>query len=66
METHKIKIEKNLYYQGSYVQVLESFGKLWKLISVFSRTLKVLENQVFCHGLWKVMEIYHVLAEMLR
>ena len=50
-----------------FVRVRTDFGKFWKLISVFSRTLKVLENQVFCHGLWKVMEIYHVLAEnMLR
>ena len=50
-----------------YISGFVRFWKVLELISVFSRTLKVLENQVFCHGLWKVMEIYHVLAEnMLR
>ena len=29
------------------VRVLESFGKLWKLIVTFSRTCKVLENRAF-------------------
>ena len=32
---------------GAKHRVRPGFGKFWKLISVFSRTLKVLENQVF-------------------
>jgi hypothetical protein len=39
--------------RNEFVCVLESLGKFWKLVKVFSRTLKVLENQVLWLWLWK-------------
>ena len=42
-------------YAGS-VRVLESFGKLWKLIMQFSRTWRVLEKRGFQNGYGKVLE----------
>ena len=37
-------------------KIRTGFGKLWKLITPISRTLKVLEKKVFSKWLWKVVE----------
>ena len=40
------------------VAFLESFGKLWKLIMLFSRTWKVLETKGFSKLLWKSFWVF--------
>ena len=55
---------------GNVPRVRTGFGKFWKVLEIDQCVFQDLESlgkSSFCHGLWKVMEIYHVLAEnMLR
>ena len=42
-----------IYVFPGFLRVLESFGKLWKLIIPLSRTRKVFEKRGFFKWLWK-------------
>ena len=42
---HKIEETLSILQAPGFVRVLESFGKLWKLIMPFSRVWKVLQNE---------------------
>jgi len=51
-----VKIILAFLQTTEFAWVLESFGKLWKLVMQLSRTWEVFERDVFLHGYGKALE----------